>query len=64
MGIIIAGILIVLAGYLIQLVNLANANIVNLFDDFSGVMLRHAIGVGIMYTGVAITIIGVVLKLF
>jgi len=64
MGIIIAGILIVLAGYLIQLVNLANANIVNLFDDFSGVMLRHAIGVGIMYTGMAVFVIGVVLKLF
>ena len=64
MEIIIAGVVITLAGYLIQTVNLAYANVIDLFDNFSGVMLRHALGTGIMYTGMAIFVIGIVLEIF
>lgn len=64
MEIIIAGVVITLAGYLIQIVNLAYTNVIDLFDNFSGVMLRHALGTGIMYTGMAIFALGIVLEIF
>lgn len=63
MGIIIAGIIIALVGYLFQLVNVAGANIVDLFDDFSGLLLRHAIASAIIYTGIAVFLIGLFLEI-
>lgn len=65
MGTMIVGIIVALVGFLVMILNFSTFSITSFGEDsFSPFVFRHAIGGGIMYVGVAIFLIGLVLKIF